>query len=146
MRNCCIYRLFFGIFRCLKSFGDFHANLKKVLALVLAFACAFTMFAGAASHSDKADIKVDHRSCGHALVSLGVVQGYEDGSFKPNGTVTRAQMAKMIFTIMHGGNSDAAKAYTSLPTKFTDLPTDIGSHWAQRLRHVTCQSTRHHRW
>ena len=33
-------------------------NLKKVLALVLAFACAFTMFAGAA-FTDSADIKVD---------------------------------------------------------------------------------------
>ena len=30
-------------------------NLKKVLALVLAFACAFTMFAGAA-FTDEADI------------------------------------------------------------------------------------------
>ena len=61
------------------------------------------------------------------LSSLGVIQGYEDGSFKPNTTVTRAQMAKMIFTIMNGGN-DNANAYVSLPTKFTDLPTAA---WAQ---------------
>ena len=100
-------------------------NLKKVLALVLAFACAFTMFAGAASYSDKADIKAT--TAVDMLSSLGVIQGYDDGSFKPNTTVTRAQMAKMIFTIMNGGN-DNAKAYTSLPTKFTDLPTAA---WAQ---------------
>ena len=100
-------------------------NLKKVLALVLAFACAFTMFAGAASYSDKADIKAT--TAVDMLSSLGVIQGYEDGSFKPNTTVTRAQMAKMIFTIMNGGN-DNANAYTSLPTKFTDLPTAA---WAQ---------------
>ena len=100
-------------------------HLKKVLALVLAFACAFTMFAGAASYSDKADIKAT--TAVDMLSSLGVIQGYEDGSFKPNTTVTRAQMAKMIFTIMNGGN-DNAKAYTSLPTKFTDLPTAA---WAQ---------------
>ena len=72
-------------------------NFKKVLALVLAFACAFTMFAGAASYSDKADIKAT--TAVDMLSSLGVIQGYEDGSFKPNTTVTRAQMAKMIFTI-----------------------------------------------
>lgn len=100
-------------------------NLKKVLALVLAFACAFTMFAGAASYSDKADIKAT--TAVDMLSSLGVIQGYDDGSFKPNTTVTRAQMAKMIFTIMNGGN-DNANAYTSLPTKFTDLPTAA---WAQ---------------
>ena len=100
-------------------------NLKKVLALVLAFACAFTMFAGAASYSDKADIKAT--TAVDMLSSLGVIQGYEDGSFKPNTTVTRAQMAKMIFTIMNGGN-DNANAYASLPTAFTDLPTAA---WAQ---------------
>ncbi len=83
------------------------------------------MFAGAASYSDKADIKAT--TAVDMLSSLGVIQGYEDGSFKPNTTVTRAQMAKMIFTIMNGGN-DNAKAYTSLPTKFTDLPTAA---WAQ---------------
>ena len=100
-------------------------NLKKVLALVLAFACAFTMFAGAASYSDQADIKAS--TAVDMLSSLGVIQGYDDGSFKPNTTVTRAQMAKMIFTIMNGGN-DNANAYASLPTAFTDLPTAA---WAQ---------------
>ena len=92
---------------------------------MLAFACAFTMFAGAASYSDKADIKAT--TAVDMLSSLGVIQGYDDGSFKPNTTVTRAQMAKMIFTIMNGGN-DNANAYASLPTKFTDLPTAA---WAQ---------------
>ena len=92
---------------------------------MLAFACAFTMFAGAASYSDQADIKAS--TAVDMLSSLGVIQGYDDGSFKPNNTVTRAQMAKMIFTIMNGGN-DNANAYASLPTAFTDLPTAA---WAQ---------------
>lgn len=92
---------------------------------MLAFACAFTMFAGAASYSDQADIKAS--TAVDMLSSLGVIQGYDDGSFKPNTTVTRAQMAKMIFTIMNGGN-DNANAYASLPTAFTDLPTAA---WAQ---------------
>ena len=83
------------------------------------------MFAGAASYSDQADIKAS--TAVDMLSSLGVIQGYDDGSFKPNTTVTRAQMAKMIFTIMNGGN-DNANAYASLPTAFTDLPTAA---WAQ---------------
>ena len=123
LRNCCMHRLFSGIFRCLKSFCDFSANLKKVLALVLAFACAFTMFAGAA-FTDSADIKVDTEVV-DTLVSLGVVNGYDDGSFKPNGTVTRAEMAKMIY-VLRTGNSDAS-AYNDDKTSFTD----IGSHWAR---------------
>jgi len=102
---------------------DSGANLKKVLALVLAFACAFTMFAGAA-FTDQADIKVDDEVV-NTLVSLGVVQGFEDGSFQPNGTVTRAQMAKMIY-VLRTGNSDAS-AYNDDKTSFTD----INGHWAR---------------
>ena len=98
-------------------------NLKKVLALVLAFACAFTMFAGAA-FTDQADIKVDSDVV-DTLVSLGVIEGFEDGSFQPNGTVTRAQMAKMIY-VLRTGNSDAS-AYNDDKTSFTD----IGTHWAR---------------
>ena len=81
------------------------------------------MFAGAA-FTDAADIKVDDEVV-NTLVSLGVVQGFEDGSFQPNGTVTRAQMAKMIY-VLRTGNSDAS-AYNDDKTSFTD----IGSHWAR---------------
>ena len=98
-------------------------NLKKVLALVLAFACAFTMFAGAA-FTDQADIKVDSDVV-DTLVSLGVINGYTDGSFKPNDTVTRAEMAKMIY-VLRTGNSDAS-AYNDDKTTFTD----IKGHWAR---------------
>ena len=98
-------------------------NLKKVLALVLAFACAFTMFAGAA-FTDQADIKVD-ADVVDTLVSLGVIEGFEDGSFQPNATVTRAQMAKMIY-VLRTGNSDAS-AYNDDKTSFTD----INGHWAR---------------
>ena len=90
---------------------------------MLAFACAFTMFAGAA-FTDQADIKVKSDVV-DTLVSLGVIEGFEDGSFQPNGTVTRAQMAKMIY-VLRTGNSDAS-AYNDDKTSFTD----IGSHWAR---------------
>ena len=81
------------------------------------------MFAGAA-FTDSADIKVD-ADVVDTLVSLGIVEGFEDGSFQPNGTVTRAQMAKMIY-VLRTGKSDAS-AYNDDKTSFTD----IGSHWAR---------------
>ena len=80
------------------------------------------MFAGAA-FTDQADIKVDSDVV-DTLVSLGVVNGYTDGSFKPNDTVTRAEMAKMIY-VLRTGNSDAS-AYNNDKTTFTD----INGHWA----------------
>ena len=80
------------------------------------------MFAGAA-FTDQADIKVDSDVV-DTLVSLGVINGYTDGSFKPNDTVTRAEMAKMIY-VLRTGNSDAS-AYNNDKTTFTD----INGHWA----------------
>ena len=80
------------------------------------------MFAGAA-FTDQADIKVDSDVV-DTLVSLGVINGYTDGSFKPNDTVTRAEMAKMIY-VLRTGNSDAS-AYNNDKTSFTD----INGHWA----------------
>ena len=81
------------------------------------------MFAGAA-FTDSADIKVD-ADVVDTLVSLGIVEGFEDGSFQPNGTVTRAQMAKMIY-VLRTGKSDAS-AYNDDKTSFTD----INGHWAR---------------
>ena len=98
-------------------------NLKKVLALVLAFACAFTMFAGAA-FTDSADIQ--QTEAVEMLSALGVINGYTDGSFKPNDTIFRAEAAKMIYTIRNGGNDDA----TAFEGKsvFTDV---YSGHWAE---------------
>ena len=81
------------------------------------------MFAGAA-FTDQADIKVDSDVV-DTLVSLGVINGYTDGSFKPNDTVTRAEMAKMIY-VLRTGKSDAS-AYNDDKTTFTD----INGHWAR---------------
>lgn len=94
-------------------------NLKKVLALVLAFACAFTMFAGAA-FTDAADVNSGNTDAVDMLSALGIIKGYDDGSFRPNATVTRAEMAKMIFTIRNGGN-DNADAFKDGATSFQDV-------------------------
>ena len=100
-------------------------NLKKVLALVLAFACAFTMFAGAA-FTDQADIS--QTEAVDMLTALNVIEGYEDGSFRPDEIVTRAEMAKMIYVIRNGG-SDVVTQYKGYKTPFTDVENI--NHWAK---------------
>ena len=79
------------------------------------------MFAGAA-FTDSADIKSTEAV--DTLTALGVIDGFEDGSFQPNGTVTRAQMAKMIY-VARTGNTNA-DSYKSAATSFTD----VNNHWA----------------
>ena len=70
-------------------------KLKRIAALTLAAACAATVCAGAA-FTDQSDIKVDSRVI-DTLVEKNVIKGYEDGSFKPDKTVSRAEMAKLIY-------------------------------------------------
>ena len=106
-------------------FRSIFRHEKKVLALVLAFACAFTMFAGAA-FTDQADINADNVDAVDLLTTLKIIKGYEDGSFDPDGVVTRAEMAKMIYTIRNDGNDDAS-AHVGNTTSFTD----ISGHWAE---------------
>ena len=90
---------------------------------MLAFACAFTMFAGAA-FTDAADIKTG--AAVDMLSALGVINGYKDGSFKPDATITRAEAAKMIYTIRNGGN-DNADTFKG-KSKFADV---YNGHWAE---------------
>ncbi len=90
---------------------------------MLAFACAFTMFAGAASFTDEADIQA--LDAVNMLTTLGVIQGYEDNSFQPDGVVTRAEMAKMIFVVRNNSADD--EAYADITTNLTD----INGHWAE---------------
>ena len=56
----------------------------------------------------------------NTLSSLGVINGYEDGSFRPNATITRAEFVTMLsqFAPVSEGTS-----------RFSDVPAD---HWASR--------------
>lgn len=98
-------------------------NLKQVLALGMAFSLTMSTMAGAA-FSDSADI--DATEAVDMLSALGVITGYEDGSFKPDGTVTRAEAAKMIFAIRNNGSINA-DSFKNASTTFTD----IQGHWAE---------------
>ena len=100
-------------------------NLKKVLALVLVVAmmASFAVSAGAASFTDNAKIVYDNAV--KLLSDLDVINGFTDGSFNPEGNVTRAQTAKMIAYIMNGGE-DASSTFAA-SVKFNDV---ANGYWA----------------
>lgn len=85
-------------------------RFKSVVALILA-AVLLTSTALAVQFPD-----VDPNSTiGKAvdyLSNLGVLGGYEDGTFKPDATVTRAQFAKIVYMMENQGTADPnADAY-----------------------------------
>ena len=83
-------------------------NLKKVLALVLVVAmmASFAVTAGAANFTDKSSVK--NTEAVEVMSTIGIIDGYADGSFKPEGTLTREQAAKII-TYMKLGKTAADK-------------------------------------
>lgn len=107
-------------------------NLKRVLSLALAVVMVIGMMVmttGAAEIkyedlTDKAEIQ--NTEAVATLVSLGVVNGRNDGSFDPTGIVTRAEMAKMIAVCLNGGKDPLLGSNTTA-AKFTDTK----GHWAE---------------
>ncbi|MBQ8764900.1 MAG: S-layer homology domain-containing protein, partial [Clostridia bacterium] len=98
-------------------------NLKKTLAVVLAFAMILSMGFSAFAYTDvTAGTKVAEAV--GILSNLNIFTGFEDGTFKPNDTVTRAQMAAIICRTL--GYEDQAVASTGT-TNFYDV---AASHWA----------------
>ena len=99
-------------------------NLKKTLAVVLAFAMVLSMgLTSFAAYSDVADgTKVSEAV--DILSNLGILTGFEDGTFRPDETVTRAQMAAIVCRVL--GYEDQAQSSVG-STVFSDVAAD---HWA----------------
>ena len=79
--------------------------MKKVLSIVLSLVLVICMmpvmaFAGTndAAYNDIAGEKCE--GAVNVLSALGVVDGYENGTYKPEQTVTRAEMAKLVITAL----------------------------------------------
>ena len=101
-------------------------NLKRVLSLALSGIMLVGMMAMGASAADFTDAeKIQHIEAVNILVALKVINGQDDGSYNPEGDVTRAQMAKMIAVAMNGGND------TNTGVKTTASFTDVKGHWAE---------------
>jgi len=61
------------------------------------------------------------------LIALGVVNGYTDGTFKPDNEITRAEVTKMVVAAM-GPSYTAAAESAKGTTGFEDV--DSKNHWA----------------
>lgn len=97
-------------------------NLKKVIASICVIAMMLTTVAFAATYSDVAEDSAYYEAV-ETLNKLGIVTGYEDGTYKPEDGVTRAEMAALVARIQGFGETAAAQTATA----FADVPA---SHWA----------------
>ena len=98
--------------------------MKKFLSLVLALVMTMSLVvvsAGATEFKDLTDVdEIEHAEAVELLNKIGIITGYEDGSFGPEKTITREQAAKII-AIMALGN-DAASKLGVEKAPFPDVP------------------------
>ena len=108
-------------------------NLKKVISAVIAMALAASMIpatlAANVALSDVADT-ASYATAVNTLVALGVINGYEDGTFLPDNNITRAEVSKVMVAALNK-LADAEKRAGA--TKFTDV---AAGHWASGFINV----------
>jgi hypothetical protein len=94
--------------------------MKKVLSLVLVIAMVLSSMSFAFASTFE-DVTGDYEKAIETLTALGVVTGYEDGTYRPEKTVTRAEMAKLIVELLGYGDLVAGSK-----SNFADTQ----GHWA----------------
>lgn len=96
--------------------------MKKILSLVLVIALVLGSFSFAFAVETPSDVVgTDCEDAVELLMALGIVNGYEDGTYKPAKVVTRAEMAKLL--IIELGYGDLVGGTTSF--------SDTQGHWAE---------------
>ena len=80
-----------------------------------------------AAFSDQSKIK--NTEAVDMCVALNIIGGYPDGSYKPEGNITRAEFAKMICVLLNGGTTPATATNTT-PT-FNDVRNNANAAWAE---------------
>jgi hypothetical protein len=102
--------------------GEIKVMKKKIAAFVLAAALVLptSLTAFAATPTDVVGKPI--QSAVEELTALGIIGGYEDGTFKPDNEITRAELAKII--VIASGNGAAATTLQTVKSAFTDVKSN----------------------
>lgn len=94
---------------------------ERIMKRVISMVVAATMLIGSTAFAFS-DMKDTENSV--LAEKLGIISGYEDGTFKPNQEVTRAEAAKIVSTALGFGED---KIDGERETEFSDMDK---THWA----------------
>jgi len=100
--------------------------MKKFLSLVLAVIMTMslvTISASAAEYKDFTDKdEIQYEEAVAVLNRLGIITGYSEGDFRPEGELTRGAAAKIIASLLLG--PEAAENLSPTTAPFKDVPLD----------------------
>ena len=108
--------------------------MKRIVSLILALSMVLSMFTMSFAGTSLKDVEgTKYEAAVEALVELGVVSGYPDGTYLPNNVVTRAELAKLL--VVAYGLEPAAEASKGV-TPFADVNA-VSNHWASGYVNVS---------
>lgn len=99
-------------------------NTKRFMALLLTLVLVFGSMSSAFAAVNEDVVDTDYEVAVGKLNAVGIMEGYPDGTFRPEGQITRAEFAKIA--VLSLGLNDAAEV-SKTNTIFTDVDA---MHWA----------------
>jgi len=109
--------------------------MKKLLVVLLALAMVFGLATTAFAYTDEAGQDSAAVDSSYYLSALGVVNGYSDGSYGYDATITRAEFAKIACGI--AGLADSADALANTSSRYADV--SVGSWYTGWVNLATSQ-------
>ncbi|WP_314588078.1 S-layer homology domain-containing protein [Paenibacillus terrigena] len=116
--------------------GTFKPDNKVTraeFAVMLGKALGMTMTATSSENVTFKDVQKNSWYFNHvqAAVQAGIIAGYEDGSFKPNQTITHQEMVAMLVKAVHfaGYNAPASSDQVNAMTDTPEIPTWAKSYY-----------------
>ena len=94
----------------------------KITAIITALMMIVNI--GAFAAFEDIDVNTGVGNAVKQLVQLGIINGYPDGTFRPQETLTRGQFAKIAVCMLGEEQQAASRSANAI---FSDVPTD---HWA----------------
>ena len=86
---------------------------KKVLSLVLCVAMLLSVMVMGTGAAFTDQDEIQNAEAVDMTSALGIIDGYEDGSFRPSNNIERSEAAKMISAMMNGGRDSVQETNQS---------------------------------
>ena len=104
--------------------------MKKLLALVLALVMTLSLavVGSNAAFKDAEKVNASYAEAVDVLAGMKVFQGYPDGSFQPEGSITRAEVAAIVYRLYTADVADKQASLYATYNKFADMD---GAAWAK---------------
>ncbi len=109
-------------------------NLKRTLCLIIALCIALSFNMSFVSAAEYSDVSATHKYAEaiNLLSGIGIIEGYGNGEFRPEGSITRAEAATIMVRVL-GLDDNVVKG----DTVFTDVDRN---HWASGYINIAVEN------